>query len=185
MVQGDTATSLAVALSAFNQKKKIIYIESGLRSYDFEHPYPEEGYRQLIARIADYNFCPTSISKINLLNENILGKSFVVGNTALDNLLDIKKNAKYKNIVPVTLHRRENLKYIDEWFKNLNIIAQQNQDLEFILPLHANPLIKKYKNLLNKLKILNNLNHSDFLKLLKDAKFIITDSGGIQEEGSF
>ena len=109
LVQGDTASAFACAVAAYHRKKKIIYLEAGLRSYDFNHPYPEEGYRQMIARLADVNLCPTKLSKQNLFNEKVKGDCYVVGNTVLDNLLPYKEKCEYKNKVLVTLHRRENV----------------------------------------------------------------------------
>ena len=73
LVQGDTASAFACALAAFNRRIKIYYLEAGLRSYNLDHPYPEEGYRQMIARLADINLCPTVLSRQNLLNEKVKG----------------------------------------------------------------------------------------------------------------
>jgi UDP-N-acetylglucosamine 2-epimerase (non-hydrolysing) len=91
LVQGDTGSALGCALAAYNRKIKIIHLEAGLRTYDLNNPYPEESYRQLISRISDINFCPTELSKQNLLNEKVFGKIYVVGNTVLDNILILKK----------------------------------------------------------------------------------------------
>ena len=88
LIQGDTASAFACALAAFNTNKKIFYLEAGLRSFDLENPYPEEGYRQMISRISSVNICPTELSKKNLVEEKVLGENIVVGNTILDNLLD-------------------------------------------------------------------------------------------------
>jgi UDP-N-acetylglucosamine 2-epimerase (non-hydrolysing) len=185
LIQGDTATALACAIAAFNQNKKIIYLESGLRSFDFKNPFPEEGYRQMISRIADINLAPTLLSKNNLLNERVNGKIYVTGNTALDNLIHLKKNTFYSNIVPITLHRRENLKKMNLWFKSLNNIAKNHKNLKFIIPIHANPLILKYSKIFTHVKVIKNLDHKNFINMVKESRFIITDSGGIQEEGSF
>ena len=144
IIQGDTATTFAVAIAGFNLNKKIIYVESGLRSYDFENPFPEEGYRQLISRVATINFAPTNISKKNLKLEKTKGIKIVTGNTGLDNLTKLKKS-KYKNKVLVTLHRRENISTMSEWFTEINSIAKKYYNLKFIIPLHANPIIKKIK----------------------------------------
>ena len=109
IVQGDTATTFGVALAAFNNNKKIIYVESGLRTQDLNNPFPEEGYRQMISRISNIHFSPTDLSKQNLLKEKIKGKIIVSGNTSLDNLLDYKKRISYSDIILITLHRRESL----------------------------------------------------------------------------
>lgn len=183
LVQGDTASAFACSIAAFHRKLKLFYLESGLRTRDLENPYPEEGYRQMISRIADINFCPTQLSADNLESENILGKMFVVGNTVLDNIVNIETS--YTNKVLVTLHRRENHSILDKWFIEIENLAVNNPELEFILPIHPNPDVKKHRYLLDKTSVINPLEHSDLINLLKTVKIIITDSGGIQEEGAF
>ncbi len=185
LIQGDTTSALSMSLFSFHRKIKTIYLEAGLRTYDFENPFPEEMNRQLISRISDINLCPTKLNKNNLENENVKGKNFVVGNTVLDNLVKYKDKCEYGNKVLITLHRRENHKNIEKWFEVLSDIAKNNSDLEFILPIHPNPNVKKYKNLLKNVKVIEPLNHEKLLELLIKCKFVITDSGGIQEECSF
>ncbi len=185
LVQGDTASAFACAVAAFNRQKKIYYLESGLRSYNLEHPYPEEGYRQMIARISDVNLCPTELSRDNLISEKANGICHVVGNTVLDNLLDYKNKCEYTNKVLVTLHRRENHHWMDEWFTELNNIAKENPDLEFILPIHPNPNVQKHREILTHVSVIEPLSHIELLELLVKVKFVVSDSGGLQEEGSF
>ena len=186
LVQGDTASAFACAIAGFNRKIKIIHLESGLRTYDQLNPYPEESYRQMISRISDINFCPTELSKENLINEKASGINYVVGNTVLDNLLNYKEKTYYGNDVLVTLHRRENHEIMDKWFESLNKICEENQDLNFILPIHPNPNVQKYKGLLNKkIKVVDPMSHNELIETLIGCKFVITDSGGIQEESSF
>lgn len=185
LIQGDTATVAACAIAAFNLKKKIIYLESGLRSFDFENPFPEEAYRQMVSRIADINLCPTELSKQNLESEKILGQIFVVGNTSLDNLISIKNNTNYLNKVLITLHRSENLSKLDLWYKELDTIAEKYKDIEFIYPIHPNPFIAEKSKSLKNIKVTSPLAHSELLDIMKDCKLIITDSGGLQEEASF
>ena len=185
LVQGDTASTFSVALKAFNEKKKIIYLEAGLRTSNLEHPFPEEGYRQMISRITDINLCPTKHSFNNLKNENVTGQCYVVGNTILDNLVNLKKVTDYSNIVLVTLHRRENHEIIKSWFKYLNEAARINKHLSFVFSVHPNPNIYENVNLLTYLKCVRPIEHNLLLKIMANSKFIITDSGGIQEEGTF
>jgi UDP-N-acetylglucosamine 2-epimerase (non-hydrolysing) len=185
LVQGDTASALGCAIAAFNFNIKIIHLEAGLRTYDKNNPYPEETYRQLISRIADIHLCPTQLSKNNLIKENIRKNVFVVGNTALDNLVKFKKKTTYSNTVLITLHRREKLSEMKQWFIALNKIAKKNSSLKFIFPLHANPQIQKLKKFLSNIKVTSFLTHEKMLKLMVKSKFLITDSGGVQEEGSF
>lgn len=185
LVQGDTASAFACAVAAFNRKKKIYYLEAGLRSYDLNHPYPEEGYRQMIARLADINLCPTELSKQNLIDEKVQGGCHVVGNTVLDNLLPYKNKCEYTNKVLVTLHRRENHYQMDQWFTEVNNLAKNNSTLEFILPIHPNPNVQKHKHLLTNINVVEPLSHPELLEILVKCKLVISDSGGLQEEGSF
>ena len=185
LVQGDTASAFACAIAAFHRKKQIIYLEAGLRSYNLEHPYPEEGYRQMIARLANINLCPTNLSQKNLINEGVHGLCYVVGNTVLDNLLPYKRKCEYTNKVLVTLHRRENHHQMGKWFEEVNKLAKINPELEFILPIHPNPNVKKHKHLLTNVNVVEPLSHPELLDILVKCKLVISDSGGLQEEGSF
>jgi len=185
LVQGDTSSAFAVALWAFNNKIKIIHLEAGLRTYDLNHPYPEEANRQLISRIADIHLCATNDNAACLEAEKITNYNhvYVVGNTVLDNITHVVPS--YGNKVLVTLHRRENHDIIEEWFTEIDKLAEQYNDLEFILPIHPNPNVIKHKNIFKHVKVVDSLNHSDLIDILKDCRFVITDSGGIQEEASF
>jgi UDP-N-acetylglucosamine 2-epimerase (non-hydrolysing) len=109
----------------------------------------------------------------------------VVGNTVLDNLLPYKDKCKYTNKVLVTLHRRENHHQMGQWFTEVNDLAKNNLDLEFILPIHPNPNVQKHKHLLSNINVVEPLSHPELLDILVKCKLIISDSGGLQEEGSF
>jgi len=185
LVQGDTTTSLGFALSAYNRKIPIIHLEAGLRTYDLEQPYPEEGNRQLISRLTNIHLCPTENNKQNLLNEKCNGSIYVVGNTVLDNIKKYKHCITYENIVLVTLHRRENHRIIDKYFTEIEELARSNPGIKFILPIHPNPNVQKHKHILKHVNIMDPLTHSDLIDILIKCLFIITDSGGLQEEGSF
>ncbi len=185
LVQGDTATAFGCALAAFNLKTKVIHLEAGLRTGDLNNPYPEEGYRQMVSRIASVNLCPTQLSEENLKKEGIKA-THVVGNTVLDNLAKYKGAKGYDNRVLVTLHRRENHTLMDQWFRELDSIAKMYQDdLHFILPIHPNPNVLKHKHLLQHVDVVDPLDHDQMMEILANCKFCITDSGGIQEEASF
>lgn len=186
LVQGDTSSVLAVALSAFNHGIKVIHLEAGLRTYDNFNPYPEEINRRLVSQVADIHLCPTLDSMMNLENERIQGAKYIVGNTVLDNLLPYKKNCKYGTKILVTLHRRENHYWLDQWFIELEKLAEHYIGLEFILPLHPNPNVQKYKDLLKKyVHVIDPLPYNEMLELLSEVRMVITDSGGLQEESSF
>ncbi len=185
LIQGDTGSAFGCALSAFNRQLRIYYLEAGLRSGNLQHPYPEEGYRQMISRMADVNLCPTELSKQNLIEERVIGECYVVGNTALDNLVKYRQTCQYTNTVLVTMHRRENHHIMDKWFSEINNIAKKYPYIKFILPLHPNPNVQKWKHLLTEVEVVNPLNHSDLLNILVKCKLVISDSGGLQEESSF
>jgi len=185
MVQGDTTSAAAIAWGALNNNIKIIHLEAGLRSFDKKNPFPEENNRLLISDMATIHLCPTTLNKDNLNKENIFDNIFVVGNTGLDPLLSMKNEIKYENKVLVTLHRRENHEIMNHWFEVLNMIAKNNPNLEFVLPIHPNPNVLKHKNLLTNIKVIDPIPHSDLVKFITECKLVISDSGSIQEECSF
>ena len=184
LVQGDTGSAFGCALAAFNRQLKIYYLEAGLRSYNLQHPYPEEGYRQMIARLSNVNFAPTDLSAHNLIREATLGRTFVVGNSVLDNLVDFGEGT-YEDYVLVTLHRRENHHWMDKWFTEINNLAKKNPHLEFVLPIHPNPNVKKHRALLTNVTVVDPMEHTHLINTMKKCRLIISDSGGLQEEGSF
>ena len=183
IVQGDTASAFAIALAAFHRKIKIIHLEAGLRSFDIENPYPEEFYRKAISALANINFCVSEIGEKNLKNEKVNGEIYIVGNTVLDNIANMQ--IEYDNKILITMHRRENHNTIEEWFYALERLAEQNKNLEFILPIHPNPNVKKHKKILKNVKVVDPLNHKELLDIVSKCLFVITDSGGLQEESSF
>ena len=185
IVHGDTVSALGCALAAYSRGIKVVHLEAGLRSYDLKAPFPEEGYRQMISRIASINLAPTTLSANNLISERVLGKVFIVGNSVLDNLINIKEACEYSDKVLVTLHRWENHQRMREWFQTVEDIAINNPELEFIIPLHPNPNVSKHRNIFKKVKVVNPLSHSEFINILVKCKVVISDSGGIQEEASF
>lgn len=183
LVQGDTTSSFAVALAAFHRQIKVIHLEAGLRTYNKQHPYPEEFNRRAISSLTDVHFCPTELTKEHLLQEKFNKNIFVVGNSVLDNLVNIKTN--YKNKIIITLHRRENHDKIKSWFKKFEKLANKYKQYEFIFPLHPNPNVQKHKYIFNQVKVIEPLEYNAFTTLLADCRLVITDSGGIQEEASF
>ena len=183
MVQGDTATSFAAALSAFHHKIPVIHLEAGMRTYDTENPYPEEFYRQCISKIATLHFTPSSYEVGYLNQEKAKGEIHDVGNTVLDNLVGV--TSSYNNTVLVTLHRRENHKHMDKYFNVISKLAKENKDLEFVIPIHPNPNVKKHEGLLEGVNVIEPLPYEEMISAISKCRFIISDSGGIQEEASF
>ena len=184
LVQGDTGSAFGCALAAFNRQIKIYYLEAGVRSGDLKHPYPEEGYRQMIARIADVNFAPTELSAQNLRDEKVHGEIHVVGNSVLDNLTLVAKPTM-ENIILITLHRRENHHWMDKWFTEIEKLSIEYPHYEFIIPIHPNPNVKKHRSILKNVTVVEPLEHRHLINILRKSNLIISDSGGLQEEGSF
>lgn len=182
LVQGDTATAYAIALSAFHHQVKIIHLEAGMRTHDIESPYPEEFYRQCISKVANINLVPSEVEKHHLTVEGAKN-IFVVGNTINDNLVDIP--TAYDNKVLVTLHRRENHSKIKDFFIEINELAKSHSELEFILPIHPNPNVITHKDILTHVNVVDPLPYDELLNILASCRMCITDSGGIQEEASF
>lgn len=186
LVQGDTTSVVGLAMTALHRQIKVIHLEAGLRTFDIKNPFPEENNRMIVSTIADMHLCPTLQNVSNLWSENICPrKTHMVGNTVLDNLLGYKDKCEYTNKVLVTMHRRENHNWLDQWFNEINKLAVDNPELEFIIPLHPNPNVQKWKHLLPNVTIIEPVGHSDLMGILTKVKMVITDSGGIQEECSF
>jgi UDP-N-acetylglucosamine 2-epimerase (non-hydrolysing) len=184
MVQGDTTTAFSIALSAYHMNIKVIHLEAGLRTYSIKDPFPEELNRQMISRIADIHLCPTENNKQNLLNEKIEeSKIFVVGNTGLDNINN--SGCEYNRQIMITLHRRNNLSIMKDWFIIIDKLAYENPEIEFILPIHPNPEVQKHRECLQYVKVIEPISHENMIDIMKRCMFLISDSGGIQEEASF
>jgi len=201
LVHGDTTTTLIGALSSYYNQIDIGHVEAGLRTNNKYSPFPEEMNRHLTGVLADLNFAPTINNKKNLLEENISeDKIFVTGNTVIDAIKEVVKdnyqfqnenlkeiNWQKKKVILMTAHRRENIgKGFKEIFKAVNTIIKNNPTAEFVFPLHLNPLVRKaaYKYLKanDKVHLIEPLVYEEFANLMNRAYFIMTDSGGIQEE---
>ena len=182
VVQGDTTTAVALALSAFYQGISVGHVEAGLRTHDLNAPFPEELNRQLISRVAQLNWAPTTTAKENLEAEGCDG-TVVTGNTVVDACLKYNFPVKYGDKILITLHRRENFgETMAEMFRQIEHLASSNSDLEFIFPMHPNPEVVKHRNLLKSVKVIEPLPYEELLRLLSEVRFVISDSGGIQEE---
>jgi UDP-N-acetylglucosamine 2-epimerase (non-hydrolysing) len=208
-VHGDTTTTFATSLAAFYQQIQVAHIEAGLRTGNIYSPWPEEANRQLTTQITAYHFSPTATSKKNLLKENVNEKNIdVTGNTVIDALFialeKIKTNetmqksitdhlvslfpfSSEKKTILVTGHRRENH---GQGFVNiceaLKQIALTNPDIDIVYPVHLNPNVQKpVKQILsgiNNVHLIEPLQYESFIYLMDQSYFIITDSGGVQEE---
>ena len=184
MVQGDTASSFAIALAAFNRKIPVIHLEAGLRSHDIANPYPEESYRCCISRIASLHFCPTYANYDNLMEERIEGKIYVVGNTSIDSIVTYKNKISSGGGCLITLHRRETQLIMNRWLEALNDLAMKHTTMPFVFISHPNYNIAKNENTSN-LNIIPAVSHEKIMERIVKADILISDSGGLQEEASF
>ena len=195
IVQGDTNTVLAASISSLKSNVPISHVEAGLRSNDWR--MPEEHNRIAVDHMSEFLFAPTKLSKKNLIEEKTHGKIFVTGNTVLDSINQFTKiSKKYSQLsvsiddyVLTTLHRSENVD--NPTILNSIIKAMINTNEDFILPLHPRTRkqlkkfgfyekLRKSKNIL----ILNSVGYFEMLELMKNCKYIMSDSGGIQEEAT-
>ncbi len=210
LVHGDTTTTLATALAAFYQQIAVGHVEAGLRTGNIYSPWPEEGNRQVTGRLATYHFAPTEQSKSNLLKENVDIKNVIVtGNTVIDALVSVVSKIredkslekklqdiiaekgyrvdKARKLVLVTGHRRENF---GQGFLNiceaLREIAAEHPEADIVYPVHLNPNVQKpVREILSDVEnvyLIDPLDYEPFVYLMSRAYFILTDSGGIQEE---
>lgn len=183
IVQGDTSSALGIALAAFHRKIKVIHLEAGLRTYQ-RNPYPEEMNRQLIDVLSDIHLCPTADNALNLIKEGFDKETiFITGNTGLDNLSGIKSS--YNDTVIVTMHRRENHDMMDKWFSIIDKLAMHNSSVVFLVPIHPNPNVSKHAHLLKHCLTTKPLPYDEMIKAVSECKFLITDSGGLQEEAAY
>lgn len=201
LVHGDTSTTFATALACYYQQIAVGHVEAGLRTYDKYSPFPEEMNRVLTGDIADLHFAPTERNRENLLKEGIDdSKIFITGNTVIDALLEtankpyefedetLKKiDFENKRVITVTCHRRENLgEYMAEIFSAIADIAKEYDDVEVVYPVHMNPKVREEANQylggIKNIHLIEPLTYQPFVKLQSKSFFIITDSGGIQEE---
>ena len=201
LVQGDTTSALTGALVAFYNNIPVGHIEAGLRTGNIYSPFPEEANRKIIANISNVHFTPTEINTKNLLNEGYLKENIIkTGNTVIDALYwvkDKKKNdieivkRKYgienKKYILLTMHRRENWgKPMEEILKAIRDYLESNPNLYLVFPMHLNPLIREItlkilKDFERKI-LLEPLSYLEFIAVMDGAEYIMTDSGGIQEE---
>ena len=195
IVQGDTNTVLAASISSLKSKIPVSHVESGLRSFDWR--MPEEHNRIATDHISELLFAPTKNSQKNLKNEKVHGKIFVTGNTVIDSInmyskISAKKSSLdlfYDEFVLMTLHRSENVDNKTTLSSIINTILKSNTD--FIFPIHPRTMKRlKEFNLYKKLKnsknviLLNSVGYFEILELMKNCSFILSDSGGIQEEAT-
>ncbi len=196
VVQGDTTTAFCAALAAFYHRIAVAHVEAGLRTHNLAAPFPEELNRRLIGQIATWHFAPTPKAAQNLLREGApRERVHVVGNTVVDAvrlILELQRETERtaeRPFVLVTHHRRESFVHgIRKVFQALRVLASRYPEVDFVFPMHPNPHVREAASellaRLANLKLLDPLPYPAFLMYLARAAFIITDSGGIQEEAT-
>ncbi|OCH97572.1 UDP-N-acetylglucosamine 2-epimerase [Legionella jamestowniensis] len=206
LVHGDTTTTFAASLSAYYHRVRIAHIEAGLRTGNIYSPWPEEANRKLTAALTEIHFTPTELSRENLIAEGIsLQKIFVTGNTVIDALLEMTQRidsstrlhneftksfsflSHERKFILVTGHRRENFgRGLEQICHALKQIAESFPDIDIVYPVHLNPnVLQPVKSMLGSIPniyLIEPVNYLPFVWLMKESYFILTDSGGIQEE---
>lgn len=201
VVQGDTTSAFAAGLAAFYLKIPVVHVEAGLRTPTIWSPFPEEGNRRLLTRITSLHLAPTQGSKENLVREGVDPDTIVVtGNTVIDAFLSVAESKETfdapelqgigqdgRRVVLVTSHRRESWgDPMRRTARALRTLAQQEPEVVFVLPLHANPLVRDiFRPALGDLpnvRLTEPLGYEDFARLTALSTLVVTDSGGVQEE---
>jgi len=201
LVHGDTTTSSSAALAAFYQQIPVGHVEAGLRTYDIYSPFPEEMNRKIISQIAELFFAPTENNKNNLLKENICNNIFVTGNTVIDAFqYTVKDNYEFKNeelktidfsknrFVLMTAHRRENLgEPLQNICNAVKRLVEDNADIEVVYPVHLNPAVREtvfsILGNMDRVHLIDPLDVEDMHNAMSKSFLVMTDSGGLQEEG--
>lgn len=207
LVHGDTTTAMAAALSSFYKGTPVGHVEAGLRTFDLSAPFPEEFNRQVVTKVSSLHFAPTETSRANLIAEGVdIAKVAVTGNTVIDALFwMIEKNEQSssalkdyflanlgwcvldRKFVLITGHRREN--FGDGFLSICSAIAavaKKYPDIAFVYPVHLNPKVREPVNAIlggiANVYLISPLEYKEFVFLLSHCHFVLTDSGGIQEE---
>ncbi|UCH26124.1 MAG: UDP-N-acetylglucosamine 2-epimerase (non-hydrolyzing) [Trueperaceae bacterium] len=194
LVHGDTLTTFAVALASFYEGIPVGHVEAGLRSFDLKQPFPEEANRRLTDVLTDLDLPPTPLAKRNLLAEGKAEATIVVtGNTVVDAVRTLIRRARLPKHLPagrlvgITLHRRENLPVMSDLANVIAETARTHPEVTFVYPVHLNPAVREA--VWSVLEPVENIMLEDpwdylaMLALLQRSELVITDSGGIQEEG--
>lgn len=196
LAQGDTTTVMVASILCFYRRILFGHVEAGLRTFNLEHPFPEEFNRVVTGRIASVHFAPTQASRANLLKEGVSDADIhVTGNTVIDALLEMAARSDEKpellkrsnRIALVTAHRRENFgPPIRSICAALRTLHDRFPDVSFVYPVHPNPNIKDVVHTelagLERMMLLPPVGYTEMVSLLKAASIVLTDSGGLQEE---
>ncbi len=196
LVHGDTLTGFAAGMSAHYRKIKVAHVEAGLRSHNLWSPFPEEFHRKALSVLADFHFAPNEEARVNLLNSGVANERiFVVGQSGADAVGQMLKDSPLESgdeggesRVLMTLHRRETgPQNMVEILKAIAEAAVEMPHVRFDYPVHPNPvlrsLVQEHMGGVGNIRVLPALPYERFLRVLSRADLVLTDSGGIQEEG--
>ena len=199
LVHGDTTTTFAGALAAFYEKIPVGHVEAGLRTFDRWSPFPEEMNRSLVGRIATLHFAPTASNEGNLKREAVAGDLYVTGNTVIDAMAYTVRGEQFtspelnaidfagRRLIALTCHRRENYgEPMAQIFTAVAQLARQNPDILIVYPVHLSPVVRdaanRYLAGIENIHLIEPLDAMDMHRLMAKSFFVMTDSGGIQEE---
>ena len=200
LVHGDTSTTFAGALAAFYHKVPVGHVEAGLRTWDKYSPYPEEMNRTLTGDIAELHFCPTASNRENLEREGIRGEKFLTGNTVIDamkttvrpdyvfqtpelNALDFRT----RRVIALTCHRRENYgQPMRDIMEAVKALVERHPEIEIVYPVHLSPVVREcvfgiLKDV-PRVHLIDPIDVEEMHNLMARCDFVMTDSGGLQEE---
>ena len=199
LVHGDTTTTFAGALAAFYEKIPVGHVEAGLRTYDRYSPFPEEMNRTLVGRIASLHFAPTASNEGNLRREAVVGDIYVTGNTVIDAMAYTVRGDQFvseqlnaltfegKRLITLTCHRRENYgEPMRNIFRAVRTVAEKHPDVMIVYPVHLSPVVrdtaKEILGGVSNIHLIDPLDAMDMHRLMARSFFVMTDSGGLQEE---
>ena len=194
LVQGDTSTTAAGAMAAFARRIPIGHVEAGLRTFDLDRPFPEEGWRCVVGQLASLHFAPTQAAAANLIRAGVNpSKVHVTGNTGIDSVRLTGDQVRPEPLnnglrrVLVTVHRRENWEgSLDRILSALVMLRDHIEDIEIVFVAHANPMLRErvfaYLGQQSRIRIVGPLDYLSFISFLKSATLVLSDSGGVQEE---
>jgi len=207
LVQGDTTSVMAAAMAAFYRRLPVGHVEAGLRTFDYSAPFPEEMNRVVVGRLATWHFAPTTTARTNLLREGTRSEAIhVTGNTVVDALLKVRETLRRgqppiaglpasawpldrgRRLILITSHRRENFgDPLEQICRAIASLAARYRSVEFVFPVHPNPAVRK--TVLPTLSghtnvhLIEPVGYLEMVALLDAATVVLTDSGGLQEEG--
>jgi len=198
IVQGDTTSTVSAAQAAFSEKIPVAHLEAGLRTPSKYSPFPEEMNRRLVTQIADFHFAPTTVARDNLYREGVNRDSiFLTGNTGIDALKWMKEKVardafpidlpRGKKLILLTVHRRENFgEPLARIFSAIDTFAARHGDVHFVYPVHPNPNVKDLATARfggrSNFSLIPPLAYPQLVQVLDRAHFVLSDSGGLQEE---